>query len=38
LPIIAPLVGQLLQFGFAARATNNQPSGVFYDNMVVTVE
>jgi len=38
LPIIAPLVGQILQFGFAARATNNQPSGVFYDNMVVTVE
>jgi len=36
LDIIAPLVGQILQFGFSATATNNEPSGVFYDNLVVT--
>ena len=26
--------GKLLQFGFISKATNNQPSGVFYDNIV----
>ena len=36
LDIIAPLVGQILQFGFSATAMNNEPSGVFYDNIVVT--
>jgi hypothetical protein len=33
LPIDAGLVGQILQFGFAARATDYEPSGVFYDNI-----
>ena len=33
LPIDAGLVGQILQFGFSARATNYEPSGVFYDNI-----
>ncbi len=32
------LIGQILQFGFAATATNFEPSGVFYDNLLVTVE
>jgi hypothetical protein len=32
------LIGQLLQFGFAATATNFEPSGVFYDNLLMTVE
>jgi len=32
------LIGQVLQFGFAATATNFEPSGVFYDNLLVTVE
>lgn len=27
------LVGQILQFGFAARATNYEASGIFYDNI-----
>ena len=31
--IDAGLVDQLLQFGFAARASNYEPSGVFYDNV-----
>ncbi len=26
--------GKLLQFGFLSNASNNQPSGVFYDNIV----
>lgn len=29
------LVDQLLQFGFSATASNFEPSGVFYDNIVV---
>lgn len=29
------LVGQILQFGFTATAQNDEPSGVFYDNIVV---
>lgn len=33
LPIDAGLVGQILQFGFTTRASNYQPSGVFYDNV-----
>lgn len=28
--------GKLLQFGFLNNATSNQPSGVFYDNIVLT--
>jgi hypothetical protein len=35
LPIDAGLEGQLLQVGFAATASNFEPSGVFYDNIVV---
>ena len=30
------LIGQILQFGFAATATNFEPSGMFYDNLLVT--
>ena len=30
------LVGQLFQFGFATTATNYEPSGNFYDNIVVS--
>lgn len=33
LPIDAGLVGQILQFGFSARASNYTASGVFYDNV-----
>jgi hypothetical protein len=33
LPIDAGLVGQILQFGFSNRASNYEPSGVFYDNI-----
>ena len=36
LPIDAGLVGQLLQVGFTATATNYEPSGNLYDNVVVT--
>ena len=32
------LVGQLLQVGFSATASNFEPSGVFYDNIVVVLE
>jgi hypothetical protein len=32
------LIGQVLQVGFAATATNFEPSGVFYDNLLLTVE
>ncbi len=28
--------GKLLQFGFLSRASNNQPSGVYYDNVSLT--
>ena len=38
LVVDAALAGQLLQFGFAATATNFEPSGVLYDNLLVTVE
>ena len=31
------LIGQVLQFGFAATATNFEPSGVFYDNVAFHV-
>jgi len=37
-PIDASLVGQLLQFGARSRATNFEPSGVFYDNMAVCAD
>jgi hypothetical protein len=33
LKVDASLAGQLLQFGYAAKATNNTPSGTFYDNV-----
>ena len=32
------LVGQMLQFGFANRASSFEPSGVFYDNVVTVLE
>ncbi|MGB5285091.1 MAG: hypothetical protein WBN29_11315, partial [Polyangiales bacterium] len=35
LAIDAGLVGQKIQFGFSATASNNEPSGVFYDNVLV---
>jgi hypothetical protein len=35
LEIDAGLVDQLLQVGFSATASNFEPSGVFYDNIVV---
>lgn len=39
LDIGSDLVGQGLQFGFSGTATNFEPSGVFYDNiLVVTTE
>ena len=34
-PIVPDLEGQILQFGFAATASNFEPSGVFYDNILV---
>ena len=33
LAIDAPLAGQLFQFGYAATATLDTPSGTFYDNV-----
>jgi hypothetical protein len=30
--------GQILQFGFYTKASNFEPSGVFYDNIVVALE
>jgi cysteine-rich repeat protein len=36
LDIDAPLVGQILQFGFGSRATSYQGSGIRYDNIVVS--
>ena len=33
IPIDAPLVGQILQFGFLNRASLYQGSGIFYDNI-----
>jgi hypothetical protein len=35
LVIDASLDGQVVQFGFSATATNDEPSGVFYDNLLV---
>jgi hypothetical protein len=32
------LEGQVLQLGFSATATNDEPSGVFYDNILLLVE
>lgn len=34
IPVTPDLIGQLMQFGFANTATNNNASGVFYDNVV----
>jgi hypothetical protein len=34
-PMVPDLEGQILQFGFAATASNFEPSGVFYDNILV---
>ena len=31
--LITELAGQVLQFGFLSNATNNEPSGNFYDNV-----
>jgi len=33
LAIDAGLVGQIIQFGFTTRASNYEPSGVYYDNV-----
>ncbi len=38
LTIDAGLVGQLLDFGFLSTASNFDPSGVFYDNIVSVLE
>ena len=39
LALTSPLLeGQKLQFGFSATATNNEPSGNFYDNLLVVIE
>ncbi|MBW2506996.1 MAG: hypothetical protein JRE81_00045 [Deltaproteobacteria bacterium] len=38
LEIDPSLVGQMLQFGFANRASSFEPSGVFYDNVVTVLE
>jgi hypothetical protein len=37
-PIVPELEGQLLQVGFSATAQNFEPSGVLYDNIVLSVE
>ena len=29
-------IGHILQFGFQTNASNGEPSGNFYDNVVVT--
>jgi len=34
IPVTAALVGQLMQFGFAATATHYEGSSVYYDNVV----
>ena len=36
LEITPAMQGKLFQFGFRNRATNNNPSGVFYDNISLT--
>jgi hypothetical protein len=38
LEIIPELEGQIIQWGFAATATNFEPSGVFYDNLLVVAQ
>jgi hypothetical protein len=38
LAIDAGLVGQLLEFGFSSTASSFEPSGVFYDNVLVVLE
>jgi hypothetical protein len=38
LEIDPSLVGQILQFGFANTASAFEPSGVFYDNVLVVLE
>ncbi|MGB5313268.1 MAG: hypothetical protein WBN38_14465 [Polyangiales bacterium] len=38
LTIDASWVGQILQYGFTTNATNFEPSGNFYDNVVLTTE
>ena len=38
LTIDASWVGQILQYGFTTNATNYEPSGNFYDNVVLTTE
>ena len=38
LTIDAGLVGQYLEFGFLSTASNFEPSGVFYDNVLVVLE
>ena len=38
LPIGADLLGQVLQIGFQSRATNFDPSGIFYDNITLGPE
>jgi hypothetical protein len=37
LTIDAGLVGQYLEFGFLSTASNFEPSGVFYDNILVVL-
>ena len=37
LEIDATLEGQVVQFGYSATASNDEPSGVFYDNILVVV-
>jgi hypothetical protein len=36
--VIPALVGQYMQFGFASTATNNNASGVIYDNVVWDID
>ena len=38
LEIRADLEGKIFQFGYSATATNDEPSGVFYDNILVVIE
>ena len=37
LEITADLVDQVLQFGLSCTASNSEPSGVLYDNILVVV-
>jgi exo-beta-1,3-glucanase (GH17 family) len=38
LPIVQELLGQVLQIGFQSRATDFEPSGIFYDNITLGPE